>query len=258
MRYEILGPLRVVDKNGASVVSARKIETVLATLVIRSDQVVPFDQLVAEIWGDMPPRRATAAVHVYISELRKFLQHRDRAGRSDNPVVTVAPGYLLTKGTDDIDFHQFVQLMNQGRSHMRESHYDEASADLKEALGLWRGRALDDLRSGVIIDSFVTWLTEARLECLEMLGDAQLKLGRHREIVGELYSLIAENPFREAFYRQLMLALYRSERQADSLHVYQKARKILHDELGLEPCRALKELQRAILAGNAELEMLSA
>jgi len=252
LRYEILGPLRVVDKNGASVVSARKIETVLATLVIRSDQVVPFDQLVAEIWGDMPPRRATAAVHVYISELRKFLH---RPGRSENPVVTVAPGYLLTKGNDDIDFHQFIQLMNQGRADMRESRFDEVSANLEEALGLWRGRALDDLRSGVIIDSFVTWLTEARLECLEMLGDAQLKLGRHREIIGELYSLIAENPFRETFYRQLMLALYRSERQADALHVYRKARKTLHDELGLEPCRALRELQRAILAGNAELEM---
>lgn len=252
MRYEILGPLRVVDKNGASVVSARKVETVLATLVIRSDQVVPFDQLVAEIWGEMPPRRATAAVHVYISELRKFLH---RTGQPKNPVVTISPGYLLSKGTDDIDFHQFIQLMNQGRARMRDSRYDEASADLGEALGLWRGRALDDLRSGVIIDSFVTWLTEARLECLEMLGDAQLKLGRHREVVGELYSLIAENPFREAFYRQLMLALYRSERQADALHVYQRVRKILHDELGLEPCRALRELQRDILVGNAELEM---
>lgn len=244
--------MRVVDKNGATVVSARKVETVLATLVIRSDQVVPFDQLVAEIWGEMPPRRATAAVHVYISELRKFLH---RAGQPKNPVVTISPGYLLSKGTDEIDFHQFIQLMNQGRACMRESRYDEASADLGEALGLWRGSALDDLRSGVIIDSFVTWLTEARLECLEMLGDAQLKLGRHREMVGELYSLIAENPFREAFYRQLMLALYRSERQADALHVYQRVRKILHDELGLEPCRALRELQRAILVGNDELEM---
>ena len=248
MRYEILGPLRVVDKNGSSsVVSARKIETVLATLVIRSNQVVPFDQLIAEIWGDMPPRRATAAVHVYISELRKFLH---RVGQSKNPVVTIAPGYMLSKGTDDIDSHQFVRLMGEGRAQIRETRYDEASATLREALGLWRGNALDDLRSGVIIDSFVTWLTEERLECYEMLGDVQLELGLHREMVGELYSLIAENPFREAFYRQLMLALYRSDRQADALHVYQRARKVLHDELGLEPCLALRTLQEAILAGN--------
>jgi DNA-binding SARP family transcriptional activator len=88
-----------------------------------------------------------------------------------------------------------------------------------------------------------------------MLGDAQLRLGLHREMVGELYSLIAENPFREAFYRQLMLALYRSDRQADALHVYQRARKILHDELGLEPCRALRALQQAILADNVKLEL---
>jgi DNA-binding SARP family transcriptional activator len=107
---------------------------------------------------------------------------------------------------------------------------------------------LGDLRNGPIVDGFVTWMMESRMECLEMLADAHLRVGRHRELVGRLYSLTAENPLREAFYRQLMLALYRSERQADALKVYQSARATLNDELGLEPCKALRDLHQAILA----------
>jgi SARP family transcriptional regulator, regulator of embCAB operon len=250
--YETLGPLRIVDGDRTSFISARKIETVLAVLLIRSDHVVPFDQLLSEIWGDRPPPRATAAVHVYVSQLRKFLQ---RPGRAENPIVTRAPGYMLQKGADQIDHHQFLHLVDQGRAQVREARHEAALSSFEEALGLWRGPALEDLRSSVTIDSFVTWLMESRLECMEMLAECQLQLGRHREIVGQLYSLISEHPFREAFYRQLMLALYRSERQADALRVYQAARQTLHDELGLEPCRALRHLQQAILADDGELDL---
>jgi DNA-binding SARP family transcriptional activator len=98
-------------------------------------------------------------------------------------------------------------------------------------------------------------MMESRLECIEMLTDVLLELGRHRELVGHLYTLTAENPFRESFYRQLMLALYRSERQGDALKVYQMARTVLNDELGLEPCEALRELQQAILTGDQRLEL---
>jgi DNA-binding SARP family transcriptional activator len=251
MKYEVLGPLRLIDEGNISSISARKVEIVLSVLLIRSDQVVAFDQLMAEIWGDRLPRRATAGLHVYISQLRKFLRRPDQA---DNPVVTRQPGYVLHKGADEIDFHVFLQLMNQGRAHVREFRHEEAASCFERALALWRGPALGDLRSGPIVDGFVTWLTEARLECLEMLTDAHLQLGRHRELVGQLYSLTSENPLREAFYRQLMLALYRSERQADALKVYQAARETLNDELGLEPCRALQDVQRAILIGDRRLD----
>ncbi len=108
------------------------------------------------------------------------------------------------------------------------------------------------------MDGFVTWMSDARMECLEMLNDAQLELGRHRELVGRLYSLITEHPLREAFYRQLMLALYRSECQAEALKVFQVARRTLNEELGLEPCRALQDLQRAILTADDQLELYAA
>jgi DNA-binding SARP family transcriptional activator len=239
--------LRVVDSNGFSFISARKIETLLATLLIRADHLVAADQLIAEIWGDRPPRRATAGLHVYISELRKFLSRADRA---DNRIVTRPPGYLLNLGSDEIDIQVFLNLVGLGRAHVREQRQEEAADCFERALALWRGPVLGDLATGPMIEAFVTWLSEARLECTELLVDAQLQLGRHREMAGRLYSLTAEFPLRETFYRQLMLALYRSERKADALKVYQTARQTLHGELGLEPCRALQDIQRAILVAD--------
>ena len=252
MRYELLGSLRMVDGDDVRSISAPKIESVLAVLVIRADQVVGFDRIVAEIWQDNPPRRAAAAVHVYVSQLRKVLQ---RPGRRDGPLITRAPGYLLQAGTDTIDYYEFLRLAEDGRQHAADGRDEQASRCFEEALKLWRGPALENLRTGAIVDSFVTWICELRLECQEMLADAQLNLGRHREMVGRLRTLVAENPFREVFYRQLMLALYRSERQAEALQVYQTARKLLQEELGLEPCRALRELQQDILADNGHLDL---
>jgi DNA-binding SARP family transcriptional activator len=255
VRYEVLGPVRLVDGADRSAISARKIETVLTVLLIRSDQVVALDQLITEIWDEAPPRRAMAGLHVYISQVRKFLT---RPGRTENPVETRAPGYLLRKGEDEIDFHLFREEVERGRALARDRRFEEAAACLEAALGLWRGPVLGDLRGGPIIEGFVTWMTESRLECLELLADAYLRLGRHREVIGRLYSLVTENPLREVYYRQLMLALYRSERQADALEVYRSARDTLREELGLEPCRALRDLQRAILTADERLDLRAA
>lgn len=255
MKYEMLGPLRVTDESGSSFINARKIQVLLALLLVRSKQVVSIDEAITEIWGNNPPRRATAGVHVYISQLRKFLSRPDRA---ENPIVTRPPGYLLQLGDDEIDVHQFRALMHQGRSHLKAGQHPEASNAFEDALALWRGPVLGDLCGGPALEGFAAWTQEARLECTELLVEAQLCQGRHRELVGRLYSLTAEHPLREAFYRQLMLALSRSERQADALRVYQQARNTLNEELGLEPCRALRELQRAILVDDDRLAVAAA
>jgi SARP family transcriptional regulator, regulator of embCAB operon len=255
VKYEILGPLRVVDEGGVSSLSARKIETLLTVLLIRADQVVSCDQLIEEIWCDDVPRRATAGLHVYVSQLRKWL---DRPGRADSPVVTRPPGYLLRLGSDELDLHEFQRLSRQGRAYQAAGRPDLAAASLEAALALWRGAVPRDTTCGPVVDGFVTWLEESRLECLEALAEANLRLGRHRELVSRLYSLTTEYPLRESFYRQLMLALYRSERQADALMVYHSARETLHDELGLEPCRTLRELQQAILMEDDSLSALPA
>ncbi len=255
VRYEILGPLRVVDEEGNSFISARKIEVLLALLLIRADQVVPTDQLITEIWGEWAPRRANAGLHVNISQLRKFLH---RPGRPGSPIETRPPGYLLRLGSDDLDLHAFQKLASTGRTFFRQGHHAQAAACFEQALGLWRGPVLADHSVGPLIEGFTTWLAEMRVECTEMLVDTQLELGRHREVIGRLYSLTAEYPLREAFYRQLMLALYRSERQGDALKVYQSARKTLNEELGLEPCRVLTRLQQAILTADTQLDLCAA
>lgn len=253
VRYELLGPLRVVSEEGeAASIGAPKIETLLAALLIRADQVVATEQLMTEIWGDEVPRRATAGIHVYISQLRKFLGRS--AGSSTSPVVTRPRGYVLRIDSDSVDYRLFLRLVDRGRVHARESCHQQASKCFEDALAMWHGPVLGDVSHGPIVKGFVTWLTETRLECTEMFVDAQLELGRHRELVGRLYSLVAEHPLREAFSRQLMLALYRSDRKADALGVYRSVRKTISEELGLEPCRALQELHRSILAADYQLE----
>jgi DNA-binding SARP family transcriptional activator len=250
MRYEILGPLRVTDEHGASFINARKIEILLAVLLARADEVVPTGALMTEIWGEGAPRRAVAGLHVFVSQLRKFL---GRPGRPSSPVITRPPGYLLSLDADEFDAHLYLKQMEAGRAHAAAARHEQAADCLGSALALWRGPVLNGFCPGPILEGFVSWLTEARLDCTELLVDSQLALGRHRELVGRLYSLTAEHPLRESFYRQLMLALYRSDRQADALKVYQAARRTLNEELGLEPCRALQEVQRAVLRADDHL-----
>jgi DNA-binding SARP family transcriptional activator len=255
MKFDLLGQLRVVKNGTPSFISARKIETVLAVLLIRADHVVTMDQLIQEIWGDRPPRRAAAGLHVYISQLRKLLQEPGDVG---SPVLTCSPGYLFRTRDYELDFQVFLDLVSQARACLREDDREQAVRLLQWALGLWRGPALGDLRIGPIVNSFVTWLEETRIECVETLVDIRLELGAHREVVGNLYSLIAEHPLHEAFYRQLMLALYRANRQADALNVYRMARATVHEELGVEPCRDLQDLHRAILTADHELTFVPA
>jgi SARP family transcriptional regulator, regulator of embCAB operon len=251
VKYEILGPLRVVDGDRASFISAPKAEQLLAILLIRVDQVVTIDELIAELWGDRAPRRAVAGLYVYISQLRKFLL---ASGSPQDPILTRPAGYLLRLGSDELDFHRFQSLVNTGRANVKEQRLEEAVDAFEGALSLCRGTLLPTLANGPVGYGFLAWLSEARLECNEMLIDAKLSLGRHRELVGRIHSLIAENPLREVFYCQLMLALYRCDRQVDALSVYQQARHRLNDELGLEPCRALQDMQRAILQADMRLE----
>jgi SARP family transcriptional regulator, regulator of embCAB operon len=252
MRFEILGPLRVIDRDEVLTISAEKMEVLLATLLIRSGQVVSLNQLITEIWSEAPPRRATDALYVYISQLRKLL---DRARPAESAIVTVAPGYRIELGHDELDLTIFQRHVHEGRAAARDGRRQDAARYFGQALDLWRGPTLIELRNGPIVTGFVSWLEEMRLECTERLMHSNLELGRHRELVPELFSLTAEYPLHEAFYRQLMLALYRSERRGDALRVYRSARRVLQDELGLEPGRALGDLQQRILAADGLLDV---
>ncbi|MGA5703203.1 AfsR/SARP family transcriptional regulator [Peterkaempfera bronchialis] len=247
MRYEVLGPLRVSDANGPVPITARKTETVLAVLLARTGQVVSVDDLVRELWPQGPPPRARDAVYVYVSQLRKLLAR----GGEPEPIITRAPGYVLWTLPQAIDFHVLQEHLPTARGMMRERRYEEACDLLEKVVALWRGPVLNGLQSGPVVNAFAAWLQELQLECTELLVESKLMLSRDREVVSQLRCLIREHPLQETFYAQLMLALWRSGRQADALQVYRSARDTLHRELGLEPGCWLRNLQRTILEVRA-------
>lgn len=251
MRYRVLGALQIVGGEGPWQDAARnlpkKVRILLVTLLIQANQVVSINQLIGGLWGEHPPRRATAALHVYVSQLRKFLAPD---GQWQNSIITKSPGYLIQVQSDELDLHVFRRLVSQGRSHMRAGRYDQASDVFGSALDLWSGPALGDLRDGAAVNGFAAWLEELRIECIGMLVESNLMLGRHRELVSFLYALVSEHPLHETHYLQLMTALHRCDRRAEALRVYQRARETITAELGLEPNAELQDLYHTIQLGE--------
>ncbi|MET8981408.1 AfsR/SARP family transcriptional regulator [Streptomyces sp. NPDC004539] len=256
MRYELLGPLRVRHEEQSHSLSAPKVETTLATLLIGGGRAVTKEQLVTELWGDRPPRRASAAVHVYISQLRKFLAG---AGDTEGGAIVTRPlGYELRLGGAGWDVAEFKEAMRTGRGLRSAGRHEEALESLERASSLIRGPVLDGVAEGPVLTAFTAWAEEERLQCLELSVEARTALGRHREVIGLLCTLTAQYPLRESFYRQLMLVLYRSERQAEALQVYRSAQRVLRAELGLEPHRSLRRLHQAILTSDRMLDLPAA
>jgi DNA-binding SARP family transcriptional activator len=254
MRYDILGPIRLINGDRSAHINAKKIGTLLILLLSNADRVVSTDHIISEIWGDRIPLRAVAGVHVYISQLRKTLGHL--AGSAVH-IHTRPSGYQLELGNDEVDALAFLCQAEQGRNNLREKNYELVTRILGSALSSWYGPLDWGTDCGPNVEAFAAYLMETRLEASEMLIDAQLQLGCHRELVGRLRSLVAQNPLREGFYRQLMLALYRSDRRADALGVYQSARRTLLNELGLEPCRSLQQVHHEILVDEANESILN-
>ncbi|AZK92697.1 activator protein [Streptomyces sp. SID5473] len=254
MKFEMLGNLRMRDGERYLEPRARKVGILLAALLLRANQVVSIDRLVLEIWGERPPRRATAALHVYVSQLRKLIPPD---GTSGHPIVTRSPGYLIRVNPGELDVDVFRELLDRGRRLMRTGDYHGAIAAFEQAQAFPRGDEPARLGDGPIVSGFATWLAEARLEMLETTTECRLMLDHHHELVPGLHALLREYPLHEAFYRQLMLALYRCDRRADALQTYRKARTLLQNEIGLEPCASLRELHHAILHDDAERMRLS-
>ncbi|MFE2266624.1 AfsR/SARP family transcriptional regulator [Streptomyces griseosporeus] len=247
MRFRVLGPVRVAPRTP----TAAKPRAVLATLLIQSDKVVSTHTLIDELWGTEPPRTATTTLQVYVSQVRRVLLEGEPDGRQ--PLITRPPGYLLRVAPDDLDLTVFERLRETGRAAYARRDYAEASRRLREALGLWTGPALSGIPHGPTLQTSAIRLDELRAEVLEQGIAAELRLGRHQELVGELMALTREQPLRESLQGHLMVALYRSGRQSEALAVYRRARRSLVDELGVEPSPALRKLQERILTSDPSL-----
>jgi predicted ATPase/DNA-binding SARP family transcriptional activator len=242
----ILGPLEA-RRDGVSLdLGPAQQRALLACLLLRPGEVVSRDLLVEHLWGDDPPDTAQHALEVYISKLRRIL--------GKEVIDTRAGGYALNVASASVDSIEFELRAGRGRKEL-ERDAGAAAETLRSALGLWRGSPLTDVAYEEFAQSEISRLEELRLSTLEHCAEAELRLGRHAELVSELDAAVREQPQRERLRAQLMLALYRSGRQAEALATYAEIRSILHGELGLEPGPELKELQRAILQQDPALEV---
>jgi YVTN family beta-propeller protein len=248
--YRILGPLEVSAGGRVIEIGGPKVRALLAILLLRANQSVPRDVLIHELWGGRPPAGARGSLEVYVSRLRKAL-----GAAADGPVVMTRPGaYCLQVADGQLDVRRFERLVQAGRTALAENAPGPAQASLRAALGLWRGSPLADLCYEPFAQVEIGRLEELRLGAVEDCIEADLALGRHADAVSELGALVAAHPLRERLYQLLMIALYRCGRQSEALAVYQSARRVLVDELGIEPSPALQRIERAVLEQDASLD----
>lgn len=245
MNFAVLGAL-VVQRDGEDLpLGGPKQRALLAILLLDANEAVSRDRLIDGVWGERPPPTAAHTLDNYVSRLRKTL--------GDGRVRRQAPGYALEVMPDELDLERFERLLALGHEHLAGGDAERAAQDFREALGLWRGPALADLRFEPFALAEADRLEELRLQALESRIEADLTLGAGSELVAELEALVRQHPFRERLLGSLMLALYRAGRQADALAAYQAGRRRLAEELGLEPGPELRQLQSKILMHDPEL-----
>ena len=240
--FRILGPLEVVDETGPLLLGGLKQRAVLALLLLEAPKPVSTDRLIDALWTEQPPRTAATSLQNFISQLRKTL--------GADVLVTKPPGYALEIRPEEVDLTRFRHLVATARAAIEAS---ERAGRMREALDLWRGAPLADFEFEPFAQPEIARLKEERLAVVEERIDADLEAGRHAEIVGEVEALVDRHPTRERLRAHLMLALYRSGRQAEALAIYQDARRTLVDQLGIEPGPDLQQLHGEILRQDAGL-----
>ncbi len=252
VEFLLLGPLEARHPGKPLRLGSLKHRVLLAKLLLRPNQVVSTDELIDAVWGETPPATVRQSLQNHVAALRRVL--------GSEILVTRDPGYMIKVAPDQIDLDRFQRLTMEGRQALAEADPERAARLLREALRLWRGPALADVRaaSDQEADAWpeLVGIDELRLAAFEARIEADLALARHREVVGELERFIRHHPLRENLHGQLMLALYRSGRQADALGAFRGARRTLINELGIEPSVGLQRLEQAVLAQDPALELL--
>src|SRR3984885_3567982 len=264
MDFRILGSLEVCDRDRPIRLGGDKQRVLLAVLLLHANEVVSADRLIDDLWGARPPPAALKALQAHISRLRKALDSNgvgllddngDRSsGGSDGLLMTQGHGYVLRVERGELDLDRFRAAVEEGREALSAGDAAKAAGVLRDGLALWRGPPLADFAYEAFAQAAIAQLEDLRLSALEERIDADLALGGHRDLVGELTSIVQQNPLRERVRAQLMLALYRSDRQAEALQVYQEFRRALSEQLGLDPSPGLQQLEVALLNRDASLQ----
>lgn len=262
MEVNLLGPLEIVRDGVVLTPSAPKLRTVFSLLVVQANNVVRTDQIIDELWEDNPPVSVTTTLQTYIYQLRKQLQGAAPParppsgdnGRADIALRTSPYGYVLKLAEDALDSMRFERLAHQGRSQLESGDNRAATETLAAALELWRGPVLVDVSHGSALKTEILRLEEMHKNTLEWRIEADLRLGRHHELLGELTSLAAQHPTHEGIQARLMLALYRAGRRSEALKIYRRARSALATELGVDPSSDLQQMHRAVLTADRSLD----
>jgi DNA-binding SARP family transcriptional activator len=246
MRFRLLGPLEVRAGDDWRGIGAPKWRSVLAALLINAGQIVPAEALINEVWGDAPPAKAANLISIYVLRLRRLLDDAD-----SRLLITRAPGYQLRLASGGTDALLFETLVRDGRRVFGAGHPEDAASKLTEALALWHGRPLADVRATLLVEAEAERLTELRLGAIELRITAELACGGHDQAVPEIRRLLADHPLREGLWLQLMRALDGAGRHAEALEVYGQARSAISGQLGVDPGAELRQLHADLLARDS-------
>ena len=254
-RFQLLGPLRVVDSTGREIhPGGFRQKAVLVLLLLAPNRVVSTDALTESLWGERPPSTATPTLHSYVSRLRKLLEPGRRARTEPSVIARYPGGYRLTVGVDELDVSRFQALVAQALASSGQNDPGRARHLLERSLTLWRGEPLAEFAYEPFAQPTIVWLNEAKLAATEALHDIRMDCGEHHQLVPELRRHVDSYRLRERGWRQLMVALYRSGRQADALRAYQQLVRTLNEELGVDPSPESQRLEHAVLQQDPSLD----
>ncbi|MFE6721725.1 BTAD domain-containing putative transcriptional regulator [Streptomyces albidoflavus] len=248
MRFNLVGPFEIVADDGRVYrPGTPKVCQTLALLLTRPRGIVTTESLIEELWGDRPPRSATTTLQTYVYHSRRMLINENLVPEDRQLIVTSAPGYSIQVDEDEVDAKIFERLVTRARRELADGQPESALHTSTDALELWRGPVLSGSPAGSILGGHIVHLEELRIRAYEIRIEAEERLGRYRESIPELCRLVSDYPLNEWFHSQLISALGATGRRAEALQAYQSLRKVLADELGLEPSAELQQLQLQLL-----------
>ncbi|GAA3168942.1 hypothetical protein GCM10017688_17080 [Streptomyces ramulosus] len=257
MHIKVLGPLFLgaTEEGVDCAPSAPKPRQLLALLAVNANQFVATTTCIDELWTAEPPRSAVTTVRTYVMHIRRALHKAEIGGeRPERILHTRQRGYQLFLGRTGLDLFRFIDQVDEGKRALLLGDHARGAETLRNALSVWQGPPCVDVQAGPLITAHQARLQEIRFNCLELRIEAELRLGLHNELISELIGLATEFPTRENLHAQLMLALFRSGRQAQALDVYRQLRTVLSEELGIEPSRRIRQLHEAVLLADPGLD----